>query len=68
MGDPKKIDINQYLLFFLQGKSYEHELPGIHFWAITLLIIQNDVIITMKDGHALTPRGLYQGNGGLFKT
>ena len=62
MNEPTiKITIDQYVLWFLQGESFPHTMPGIHFWAETFLIVRNDIIeITMKDGHVLTPEDCFK--------
>lgn len=51
--------IKHYLLNFLKDGVYHHPIPGLHFWAVTLLIVRAGVEIEMEDGHVLTPKDCF---------
>ena len=52
MEEKRIIPINEYVILFL--KKNPCKVPGVRFWAMTLLLVSAGIKIQMKDGHVLT--------------
>jgi len=52
MEEEQIIPINEYIILFL--KKNPCTVPGVRFWAMTLVLVSAGVKIQMKDGHILT--------------